>query len=736
MSGQRRATWAYVLAIVLPVVALLIRLNLGDTPSNRAPTLILFVIPITLCAYLGGLRPGLLCTVNSALLAAVVISGLFLTTKSLSPIETVQWTTFIIAGALISYLAERLLRSQERLRAEESLLSGMFNTAMDGIVTVDEHLNVVYINPAAEKMFGYRADTLLGTSARLLVPESHRRLCERLIKSVAVSGALGRLVAGPMVGVRANGEEFPVEATISKVDTQGKEHFTLVIRDISERKRAEAALREREALYRGLFESLDEGVVIWDSQGRIEACNSSAERILGRSSHEIIGLHYSEIPWRPRSPDETDFNPQNYSVAVIQRTGLPVQRRERRLLRPDGTEIWTLQTGVPLHVNGDDASPKVVVAFTDITESRQKTATISQMADIVANSRDAIVSQKLDGTILTWNPGAEALTGYSAQEAIGRDAAQLLLKPEHHEAERQVRARIARGALVRPFDIEIQRKNGQSLQVQTTSSPIRDASHAIVGVSLITRDVTERRRAEDAIRERDAAEQASRLKSEFLANMSHELRTPLTGIIGFTEYLAAKQAGPINEEQGESLDNIHKSSLHLLDLINGVLDLSRIEAGKMEILPETFVLREVVAEVCGVISPMVQKKRIAVTPRVVPNDASVTLDRSKLRQVLYNLLSNAVKFTDDHGRVDVEAEILENRRLRIRVTDTGIGIDAKDIGRLFENFHQLDNRNARRHDGVGLGLALTKKIVELQHGIITVESAPGHGSVFAVVLPY
>lgn len=734
MSGKRRTEWAYLLAILLPALTLWIRHSFGDALGTR-PALIFFMIPITLCAFLGGLRPGMLCTLNAVLLSGFFSSGFSSTGKYLA-MDIAQWVVFAATGLIISYLVERLLRSQERLSLNEARLSGMFQSAMDGMISVDESLTIVYINPAAEKMFGYRSDALPGTSARLLVPEAHRRLCARLVRHLSVNGALDRMVSGPVKGVRSNGEEFPVEATISRAESQGRPLFTMVIRDVSERKAAEDALREREALYRGLFESLDEGVLIYDTEGRIEACNGSAERILGRTSHEILGLHYSDIPWRPRNPDEAEFDPGTLAVASVQRTGQPVQRRERVLLRPDGTEIWTLQTAVPLGLNRPHETPKVIVSFTDITDSREKSAIISLMADIVANSRDAIISKDLTGTILTWNRGAEALTGYSAEEAIGHNAAQLLLRPEHHEAESNVRARIAQGESVRTFDIDIKRKDGQSLQAQVTVSPIRDASNAVVGASLVARDVTERRRIDDAIRERDAAELASRMKSEFLANMSHELRTPLNGIIGFTEYLKAGQAGSINEDQAESLDSIYKSSLHLLDLINDVLDLSKIEAGKMTLVQETFGVREVVEEVCGVVSPLAQKKRITLQQKVDGAFTTVTLDRAKFKQILYNLLSNAVKFTNDSGRVNIDLDALEGPRMRIRVTDTGIGINPGDIDKLFMNFHQLDNSNARRHEGTGMGLALTKKIVELQHGVITVESALGQGSVFTVTLPY
>ena len=737
MNGNTQSRWlVYFLAVFLPILVLALRVTI--VPDTIHPGLILFILPTAICAFMGGLRPGLTCTALSALLAAYFLMPPIFSLAIASNLDKAQWLAFVAAGGVISYLAERLHQSQDRLREDESRLSAMFNAAMDGIVTVDEQLIIVYLNPAAEKMFGRKAAELIGTPARLLVPASHRRLCERMVRNLAVSGALHRFVQGPVKGLRANGDEFPVDATISKVDVQGKQHFTLVVRDVSERKAAEDALRESEALYRTLIESLNEGVLLWDSNGRIEAFNPAAERILGWPSAEFVGKHYSELPWRPRASNDADFDPEKLAVAIIQRTGHPILHRERTLTRRNGKEIWILQNGIPLTGNAKNARPRVMITFTDVTERRKASETLSQMADIVANSEDAIISKSLDGVIQTWNPGAERMLGHPASAAIDRRLNELILPLDQHAAEQEIRARIARGESAQSFETVFARKDGKQLNISATASPLRDAGNTIVGVSVIARDITDRKQAEQALLERDAAEEASRLKSEFLATMSHELRTPLTGVIGFAEYLRASQAGPINEEQAECIDSIYKSSLHLLDLINGILDLSKIEAGKMELVPETFAVRDMVDEVCGVISPIALKKRIAVQRRVAQALTTVTLDRPKFRQVLYNLLSNAVKFTDDGGHVDIDVDVarMDTPHLRIRVADTGIGIAPEDIDKLFKNFHQLDNSNTRRHEGAGLGLALTKKIVELQRGIITVESAPGRGSVFTVTLPY
>jgi signal transduction histidine kinase len=217
--------------------------------------------------------------------------------------------------------------------------------------------------------------------------------------------------------------------------------------------------------------------------------------------------------------------------------------------------------------------------------------------------------------------------------------------------------------------------------------------------------------------------------------MSHELRTPLNGIIGFTEFLIDEKPGPLRPKQKEYLGDVLNSGRHLLQLINDVLDLAKVEAGKMELHLETFPVRKAVEEVTAVIQGIANKKQIAIAIEIGPDLDAVMLDQHKFKQILYNLLSNAIKFSDDGGQVSIRARRLDTQQLEIAIRDAGIGIKTEDIGRLFNNFEQLDSGTARRFEGTGLGLALTKKLIEFQGGCIRVESQPAHGSIFTVVLP-
>jgi signal transduction histidine kinase len=217
--------------------------------------------------------------------------------------------------------------------------------------------------------------------------------------------------------------------------------------------------------------------------------------------------------------------------------------------------------------------------------------------------------------------------------------------------------------------------------------------------------------------------------------MSHELRTPLNGIIGFAEFLVDGKPGTINPKQKEYLQDILNCGEHLLQLINDVLDLAKVEAGRMELNPERFALREAIAEVCNVAKAIAQKKRIQIEIAIAPDLGEVTLDQQKFKQVLYNLLSNAIKFTDDGGRVEIRAALYDRHRFKLAVKDTGVGIKPEDLQKLFKEFEQLESGATRRHEGTGLGLALTRKIVESQGGEVNVESDLGKGSSFTVLLP-
>ena len=397
-------------------------------------------------------------------------------------------------------------------------------------------------------------------------------------------------------------------------------------------------------------------------------------------------------------------------------------------LRSEGEEIAFI-------VNGNTEEETMVMsAVRDIT-GRKKAE--QEFRGLLESAPDAMVIVNREGKIVLVNSLAVTLFGWKREELLDQKVEMLV--PERF---RKVHPgdRVGFFATPKPramgvgLELYGLRKDGSEFQVEISLSPLETEEGLFFSNAI--RDVTQRKRVEQALQEKNVElERALLAKDRFLANMSHELRTPLNGIIGFTEFLIGEKPGPLQPRQREYLNDVLSSARHLLTLINDVLDLAKVEAGKMELHPEQFLIREALEEATAVVKTMADLKHIGLTVTVDAGLQMATLDQQKFKQVLYNLLSNAVKFTDQGGNVEVCAKRLDERHFEVQVRDTGIGIRPEDLGRLFTEFEQLDSGTARHFEGTGLGLALTKKIVELQGGHIRVEAEPGKGSLFTATLP-
>jgi signal transduction histidine kinase len=271
---------------------------------------------------------------------------------------------------------------------------------------------------------------------------------------------------------------------------------------------------------------------------------------------------------------------------------------------------------------------------------------------------------------------------------------------------------------------------------------LHDAAGSVTALAAICRDITGHKQAE-LLRVRSAELElqnhrileASRMKTEFLTHVSHELRTPLNAIIGFAELLCGGHVAPSSSKHQEFLGHVLSSSKHLLRLINDLLDLAKVEAGKIELRPEPVILPQLVSEVVDIVGAISMQKHLRISVFHDPTLVGICIDPGRFKQILYNYLSNAVKFTPDGGHVTIRTGAEGDEYFRVDVEDTGAGIAPQDIGRLFAEFQQLESGTTRRHQGTGLGLALTKRLAQAQGGSVAVHSVLGRGSVFSAVLP-
>jgi PAS domain S-box-containing protein len=488
-----------------------------------------------------------------------------------------------------------------------------------------------------------------------------------------------------------------------------------------------------------LVETSTDALIAVSPDGAILYWSAGAESIFGYTHEEATGSNFYDLVL----PAEAVHESRTATRRAIER-GPVVSETIRR--RKDGSVIYVEVTAKAIRDRRGELNC-IALVHKDITQLKVLThARIleTRYRGLLETVPDAIVMVNSTGRIVLVNSHAETLFGYSRDELLGKSI-EILLPPRFREGHVEYRSRYFSGPKTRPMGAGLalyaSRKNGTEFPVEISLSPLHteDGTFAMSAI----RDITDRKRLEEQLRtQNDELEQqnrriheANRLKSEFLANMSHELRTPLNGIIGFAEIMHDGRVGPVSAEHREYLGDILISAKHLLQLINDVLDLSKVEAGKMEFMPERIDLAMVVGEVRDIVRGLAAKKRIRLRNEIDPALSSIEADLKSLKQILYNYMSNALKFTPEEGEVTIRVVGEGADDFRIEVEDTGIGIGTEEIGRLFVEFQQLDSGISKKYAGTGLGLALTKKIVEAQKGSVGVRSTPGKGSIFHATLP-
>jgi PAS domain S-box-containing protein len=479
--------------------------------------------------------------------------------------------------------------------------------------------------------------------------------------------------------------------------------------------------RERETLEVTL-KSIGDGVIVTDVAGRVTFLNPVAERITG---------------WLLADARDQPF--ERIFHIVNEHTGAPVEHPVRKVLETggivglanhtilisrDGRQIPIDDSGAPVRLAGGELIG-IIVVFRDVTERKRAEHARAWLAAIVESSDDAIISKTLDGIVTSWNPAATRLFGYRPSEIVGRPIT-TIIPPELHKQEDEILARLGRGERVDHFETVRVGKEGQRIDVSLTISPIKGEDGTVIGASKIARDITERRQHERLMREAD------RQKDEFLATLAHELRNPLAPIVAAAELL--KHAKTLAPELRAATAILERQARHMTHLVDDLLDMSRITSGRIRLQLEPIELAELLNSVIETYrqSAETARHRITVTSSSAP--VYVNADRIRLTQVLSNILHNAVKYTPPGGRIEIELRT-EGKQAVVSVRDNGMGIPAEMLQHIFEPFAQLDRSYERADGGLGIGLTLAKRLIELHQGRIEAKSAGrGAGTEFLIQL--
>ena len=502
------------------------------------------------------------------------------------------------------------------------------------------------------------------------------------------------------------------------------------IQDVHGQRITEELLAQSEHRWKSAVEGNGDGLWDWDIV--------SGSVIFSNLWKEMIGYEPSEI--------ENDFSQW---LSLIHQDDVPSTfeklnkhlrsetehyETQFRLRCKDGTWKWILARGMVVSRNEYGEALRMIGTHTDISTRKEIEVRTQQLASIVNCSGDAIIRESLDGIIETWNHGAELLFGYPANKAIGKPL-KMLYREQDEGIYQRSHDSVWKGEVLRILDAALVSEDRSERAVSIVASPIFDPHGRVIAASYIYHDISDFKVSAEQLKiARELAEQANRSKSEFLANMSHEIRTPMTAIIGYSSLMKDCLAPhDLPREFEDYIDTIQRNSKHLLSLINDILDLSKIEAGKIDIEIAAFSLRILLADVISSMQSKAMEKGIRFTLETIePFPITVVSDPTRLRQILINLIGNAIKFTHE-GTVQVRCEYETARNtLKVMIRDTGIGMSPLQMQRLFQPFQQADSTTSRKYGGTGLGLSISKRLATMLHGDIRVESTLGQGSVFTL----
>ncbi len=618
------------------------------------------------------------------------------------------------------------VRLEEQLREQQTYLRGLIESSIDGLITVDPDGYITDVNDQMCRMAGYARDELIGSPFKRYFTDP-----EYADMGVKRTFADGIVTNYDLVLKTRSGRKATVSFNASVFrGADGKvQGIFASARDISEQSRLQGQLAEQQAYNRSLIESSADTLFAIAPDGIITDVNEEATRLSGFSRKHLVNSKFADYFTEPRSADagvQKTFDEGRvlgYELVLVTRYG-------RRITVSFNAGVFTDAANKPLGI---------LAAARDITAQKHLEQQLRDQQfytrSLIESNIDALMTTDPLGIITDVNQQMEELTGLGREQLIGTPFKTYFTNPNRAEA--GIRLTLEESKVTN-YELTARRKDGHETVVSYNAATFYDRDGKLQGVFAAARDVTERKRFEATLQDKNVElENASLAKDRFLASMSHELRTPLNAIIGFAGTLLMKLPGPLTADQDKQLKTIQSSARHLLSLINDLLDLAKIESGKVELLAERTRYGEVVKDVASALQPLALQKTLDFKLTIDDPEGTLMTDRRALSQIVINLTNNAIKFTEK-GSVQVECRRVGagmRERLEIVVTDTGIGIRAEDQAKLFQAFQQVDIQTARRFEGTGLGLHLSQKLATLLSGQITFESEFGKGSRFMLSLP-
>ena len=628
----------------------------------------------------------------------------------------------------------------ERKLDEESRMRSMLEAAPEAMLVADVDGKVHYANQIGARCFGYPLAELMGMSLEQLVPESTDS------HSAGDPQARHSLPGRVMMARRRDGTHFPAKVSLSPLRMAGQVFSIVSLRDMTQRQRAEEALHASSERYRLIVQTAAEGIWMTDADGKTTFVNPKMAHMLGYTVQEMLN--------RPML-DFMDRDSQLLMQRRLASHGSLASQPDQvdfRFFRKDLSSLWGLLSSTSIQSeNGEPGGTLAMI--TDITERRQASIALSnssqRMASVFGAVTNGLVVQDSHGHILESNAAAERMlaaspAGNSLWQAIREDGSAF------DQRSHPVHITLSTGVAMRDVLMGVQQPDGSLSWLSVNTEAIRDEYGKVGMVVASLTDITYHKRSESALRElnehleervaqrteqldqaKQVAEEASLAKGQFLANMSHEIRTPMNGVIGMA-YLALKT--DLEPRQRDYLEKIRFAGEHLLGIIDDILDISKIEAGKLEIERVNFSFDHVVQTLMTVVAPRAASKNLELLFEIDPQLPAVLVgDPLRLGQVLINYANNAIKFSEQGSiTVKVRKVVADARHclVRFEVCDHGIGLSQDEMSKLFQSFQQADTSTTREYGGTGLGLAICKQLAQLMGGDVGVDSRPGAGSTF------